>query len=91
MELAVKDLDHLYDVAALKLRMVGGPRCGETVTVPQHPGNPPSGYCWAVPCSLPSATDLALGWPQRQKIDHYAFTGRVAEDGARLFSYTGRS
>ena len=92
--LTVEEITRLYDAPPLRLAMTGGPHCGETVLIPGD-REPPTGYVFPV-TPEPAFTTMFDGNAARPpfspiRTDLYCFTGRIQDDGARVFSYSGRS
>lgn len=91
--IGVQQLVSLYDAGPLVLAMTGGPRAGAKVPVPGMQA--PSFYLFAVQPELPVTAWIPDGespspMTMLHKVDRYEFTGRISDDGTRIYRYTGR-
>lgn len=76
-------------------RMIGGRDDGREMSVDCHPDRPPFQLCIAQPMPLIGVAEWAdqLGGPPTTApacpVATYRYAERIAEDGARLYTYEG--
>lgn len=82
-----------YNIKPMTLLMTGGPRNGETVRLPGH-GQPPPQYLFRATSGPPLTVleqIISSSPPFSQfEVDVYNYTGRIHDDGTRVYTYEER-